>query len=164
MEQCHGTVVCAFERSRASIYLERPGSSDERRSEGVKLPTVWNQIEAAMTYVHKKPLLVVVEHGLKDEGLLEARYDWYVQWIDLSEAALGTTEFQAVLSDWSRRVEAEAAGGHVEIPVARNVKDLTIGRLLREVPISQLWAVAAALITLIAFVAAIAFQAGQASG
>jgi len=73
LDQCHGTVVTAFERTHAPLVIDRPGSDAESEISDVRLPTVWNQIEAAMSYSRGLPLLVVVEHDLRDEGLLEAR-------------------------------------------------------------------------------------------
>jgi hypothetical protein len=60
-----------------------------------------------MAYVLGYPLLVIVEDGLKDEGLLEARYDWYVQHVLLSRESLTTPEFQGIFADWKKRVERQ---------------------------------------------------------
>jgi hypothetical protein len=61
-------VVLAFERAHASQYVDRPGSPQQNAVEDVRLPTVWNQIEAAISYVKDKPLLVLVETLQRDEG------------------------------------------------------------------------------------------------
>ena len=57
--------------------LGKPEGANLLENEG--LPTVWNQIEAAMAYTLGRPLLVIVEDGLVSEGLLEGKYDWIVQ-------------------------------------------------------------------------------------
>jgi hypothetical protein len=46
-----------------------------------------------------------VEEGLKDEGLLERGYDWYVKRLKLRREALYDREFVGIFSDWKRRVE-----------------------------------------------------------
>ena len=105
MRQCCGVVVVAFERIQIVTGIEKRGSPEEHRLESTALPTVWNQIEAAMAYTLSHPLLVIIENGLRSEGLLERGYDWYVNWVNLSEVALNEKEFQGVFADWRRRVD-----------------------------------------------------------
>lgn len=104
MKECVGTAIIAFERTHIENGADRRGHESERILANVNVPTVWNQIEAAMAYVHDHPLLVIVEHGLKSEGLLETGYDWYVQWVNLEPAELGGVEFQGVFADWKKRI------------------------------------------------------------
>lgn len=106
MTECAGTVVVAFERLYIREGQEKRGSEAERPLQEVKVPTVWNHIEAAMAYVLKHPILVVVEDGLRSDGLLEAGYDWYVQTIPLDPARLADREFVGRFSDWKTRVLA----------------------------------------------------------
>jgi hypothetical protein len=109
MDECAGTIILAFERTQIVQAFEKRGSKDERQLADLKLPTVWNQIEATVAYSKGHPLLVIVENGLKAEGLLEQGYDWYVQPVALSADALSSREFQGMFSDWKRRVEKKAA-------------------------------------------------------
>src|SRR5690349_19335419 len=88
MGECSGTLVLAFERSFIAQGLEKRGSANEAVLNQVKLPTVWNQIEAAMSYSSGLPILVIVENGIKSEGLLEKGYDWFVNWVDLDKSPL----------------------------------------------------------------------------
>jgi hypothetical protein len=124
MNECCGTIIIAFERLYLTEAVERRGSARPNTINGVKLPTVWNQIEATMAYVRGHPLLVIIEHGIKSEGLLEKGYDWYVQWVELDKAVLMTPEFLGVFADWKKRVEQYYAN----LPSVRTVPaaDLTI--------------------------------------
>lgn len=106
MHECAGSVILAYERTHLIDAIEKRGSSKETRLQKLNLPTVWNQIEAAMAYTLGHPLLVLVEDGLKYEGLLEPNYDWYVLYIDPEDNLLTSKEFQMVFSDWKRRVLA----------------------------------------------------------
>ena len=106
MGQCIGTVIVAYERVHIDHGFERPGHPEQKEIQSVKLPTVWNQIEAAMAYNFGHPLLVIVEKGLKSEGLLEVGYDWYVIWTDLDPASLTESSFVGAFSDWKRRCVA----------------------------------------------------------
>ena len=110
MEDCAGTIILAFERTQILQAVEKRGSKDERQLADLKLPTVWNQIEATVAYSKGHPLLVIVEEGLKSEGLLEEGYDWYVGRIPLSPEALYSKEFQGMFNDWKRRVGKNEAG------------------------------------------------------
>jgi hypothetical protein len=136
MNECVGTVIIAFERVKVIDGLERRGSSEEKKLSNENLPTVWNQIEAAMAYVLEHPLLVIVENGAREEGLLEAGYDWYVQHVNLDPSALGTKEFTGVFADWKKRVEARAS-----LKRKIDVANLTLGELLMSMKPGQLWAV-----------------------
>lgn len=118
MGECAGTVVLAFERTQILQAVEKRGSKDERSYLDVKLPTVWNQIEAAMAYGKGHPLLVIIEEGLKEEGLLERGYDWYVKQVNLRREALYEREFMGVFQDWISRVKAYAQKKSVVRPVA----------------------------------------------
>jgi hypothetical protein len=164
LDECHGTVVLAFERAHASQYVDRPGSPQQNAIEDVRLPTVWNQIEAAISYVKDKPLLVLVERGLRDEGLLEARYDWYVQWIPLDRDALNTAEFRAVLDDWAKRVKAHETELANTPTRTTDPKNLTVKEVLGALTVPQLWAAAAAIVSILAAVAAVAYKLGTATG
>lgn len=106
MNECSGTVVLAFERLYIREGQEKRGSEAEKPLQEIKVPTVWNQIEAAMAYVLKHPILVVVEKGMRNDGLLEAGYDWYVFNLELDPAKLSDREFVGVFSDWKARVLA----------------------------------------------------------
>ena len=66
MGQCYGAVVLAFERTRIDRGVSRPDSKLQKELKDVRLPTVWNHIEASMAYTRGLPLLVLVEHGLRE--------------------------------------------------------------------------------------------------
>lgn len=106
MHECGGSIILAYERTHLVEAIDKRGSAQENHFQGLNLPTVWNQIEATMAYTLGHPLLVLVEEGLKYEGLLEPNYDWYVMHIDLEQNLLASTEFQMVFNDWKRRVLA----------------------------------------------------------
>lgn len=105
MTECSGTVILAYERTHIEGAIEKRGSAHETAVSNIKLPTVWNQIEAALAYALGHPLLVLVENGLKSEGLLEHGYDWYVKWVNLREADFSDSEFIGVFFDWKKKVE-----------------------------------------------------------
>lgn len=105
MDECCGTIIVAYERVYIADAVERRGSAGANALREIKLPTVWNQIEATMAYARGQPLLVMVEHGIRAEGLLERGYDWYVQSVDLDRSALTTPEFLGVFADWKKRAE-----------------------------------------------------------
>lgn len=146
MEHCSWIVVIALERSYFPSGLERRGGPRQGTLADTRLPTPWNHIEAAMAYAKHLPLLVIVEDGLKAEGLLEPGYDWYVQTLPLAEAALGSNEFNGVLADWKEKVLAREPRG----PQALNPAELSIAELVGALKPVQLWSVAIALAGLLA--------------
>jgi hypothetical protein len=104
MHECSGAVILAYERLYIQDGIDRRGSDAEQALSPCSLPTVWNQIEAAMAYTLGRPLLVMVEVGLRNEGLLEPGYDWYVQRIRLDATTLVGREFLGVFADWKKPV------------------------------------------------------------
>src|SRR3954447_16307491 len=103
MDKCAGCLVIALERSYFPSGMEKRGGPKESALMNVKLPTPWNQIEAAMAYSRGLPLMVVVEDGLRGEGLLERGYDWYVQSVSPEATALHSNEFNGVLASWKQK-------------------------------------------------------------
>jgi len=108
MSKCAGSVVVALERLAIERAVERRNAPDEQRIENVALPTPWNQIEAALAYAHRMPLLVLKEKRIREEGLLEGRYDWYVQEVELDLVSLNSAEFRGIFDSWSRDVHRRA--------------------------------------------------------
>jgi hypothetical protein len=152
LESCQGVVVIALERSFFPAGTEKRGGPNETQLSNVKLPTPWNHIEAAMAYSRRLPLLVVVDSGLKSEGLLEHGYDWYVQRIKPVPSALTTLEFNGVLADWKTKVDSYRAA-----PVkvgndtpSKSPADLTIRELVGGLRPAQLWSLLAGLAALAA--------------
>lgn len=145
MDKCSGTVVIALERSYFPTGLDKRGGTNENQLTEVRLPTPWNQIEAAMSYSRGLPLMVIVEKGLKSEGLLERGYDWYVQWVNLEEGALHSNEFNGVLASWKEKV----THGTKIIFRAKAPAELTVSELIGGLKPVQLWSVLAAIASLV---------------
>ncbi len=141
MEKCSGTVVIALERMYFSEGLDKRGGDKETPLINIKLPTPWNQIEATMAYAHEHPLMVIVEDGIKHEGLLERGYDWYVQSVQPEVSSLNSLEFNGVLASWKSKV----AESKEQKQTVKNEKqeldptELTVGQLISGLKPAQLW-------------------------
>jgi hypothetical protein len=100
-----------------------------------------------MAYACQKPLMVIVEEGLKSEGLLERGYDWYVQWVKLETSSLNTAAFNGVLASWKSKMTQSASARKQARTKPMNIDpaNLTIIELVRGLKLSQLWAVLIAL-------------------
>jgi hypothetical protein len=153
MDKCAGAVVIALERTYFAEGIDKRGGGEtrERILKDVRLPTTWNHIGAALSYAQGLPLLVIVEEGLKEEGLLERGYDWYVQRVKCEPTALHSLEFNGVLFSWKEKL-GQAASKNDEtkrrsLTVAPT--DLTVAELLGGLKPSQLWAVLGAIAILI---------------
>ncbi|WP_078119459.1 hypothetical protein [Thiosocius teredinicola] len=143
MDKCSGTVVIALERMYFAEGFDKRGGEKQKALSDVKLATPWNQIEAAMAYSHDHPLLMVVEEGLKSEGLLERGYDWYVQWVQLDTASLNSVEFNGVLASWKSKIsESHKQKQERKSPSAEiDPTQLTIGQLISGLKPAQLWSI-----------------------
>jgi hypothetical protein len=153
MEHCSGIVVIALERSYFPAGLDKRGGPRQVSLTDTRLPTPWNQIEAAMAYTKHLPLLVIVEAGLKAEGLLESGYDWYVQTLPLEATALSSNEFNGVLADWKDKVlemGTPPAGPARPGLQGLNPAEMSVLDLLGALRPVQLWSVTIALAGLLA--------------
>ncbi|WP_428420273.1 hypothetical protein [Methylibium sp.] len=145
LDKCSGTVVIALERMHFESGTEKRGGPKELPLRDISLPTPWNQIEAAMAYSRGHPLMVIVESGLRSEGLLERGNDWYVQWVQPDAAALGTTEFNGVLASWKQKLlQPPKPSISAKAPA-----ELTVAELIGGLKATQLWSVLGALAVLV---------------
>ena len=126
MNECVGTVVVALERTFIAEAFERKGSPKEKRLAEVRLPSVWNQIEAAMAYVRSHPLLVIMEEGLIPEGLLDERYDWFVLPADISKMPFNDRVSKGTFEDWKKRVLEAAAQKSASTPAPTVIPNAVI--------------------------------------
>ncbi len=146
LDRCSGTLVIALERSYFPSGTEKRGGPKASDLADVKLPTPWNHIEAAMAYARGLPLMVVVEAGLRSEGLLERGYDWYVQSVKPEAAALSTNEFNGVLASWKQKMVTTPK----KASSSKTPSDLTVAELLGGLRPVQLWSVLVALAGVVA--------------
>ncbi len=109
LKECNGTIILALERAYLVEAIDRRDSPKQKNLNGLKLTTPWNQIEGAIAYANGLPLLVLIEAGVKDDGLLEKGYDWYVLEIDMSLMPDKDPRFVGVIADWKKRVAQYAA-------------------------------------------------------
>ena len=145
MRTCKAIVVVAYERLYAPVAIERRGGSEQQNLENAIVPTVWNQVEGAMAYTLGLPVLILAQKGLRSEALLESKYDWNVQWVDVDARALLTQDFGSVFDDWRKEIDvAEQAKGAVKAPASAaapsapaNPAERTIGQLLGELTPGQ---------------------------
>lgn len=164
MDGSRGVVVIALERFQFPRGVERAGSAQERELADVRLPTVWNQIEAAMAYVKGLPLLVIVDENIRADGLLEKGNDWFVQSLAPTPAALDGDAFTGILANWRDRLPQQTAvDSRTGMDAAATVDpaSMSIGQLFGALKPGQLWAVVLAAAAIVA--AAFAWGVNSAS-
>lgn len=152
LQKCEGTVIIAFERIFVADGEEKRGSPSSKPIRQEILPTVWNQIEAAMAYVLQQPLLIIVEETARTEGLLEAGYDWYVLRVAIDPSSIYTPEFRGVFNDWIKRVNqyhAEKEKSRNELPANFDFGKIRVSQLFSLLTPGQLWKFIIAIVTLI---------------
>lgn len=161
METCDGAVVIAFERTHISEGVDRGKPEGENFLENEGLPTVWNQIEAAMAHTLGHPLLVIVEEGLVTEGLLEGKYDWIVQSLPLDPARLETPQSLGILADWKALAvnsrdgrQAKATGTVVDVDTMK------VGQILGSLDWRQTKTLIVAVVGALTAIVATAFSLG----
>ncbi|ACF47311.1 hypothetical protein Paes_2315 [Prosthecochloris aestuarii DSM 271] len=108
MRKADAVIVLAFTRYVISSGVQKPGANHGNHKEvniqNEKHPTVWNQIEASMAFGLRRPLLVIIENGLKQEAMLKDRLEFRAINTDLDAEYFESEEFRAVFSDFSKIV------------------------------------------------------------
>jgi hypothetical protein len=141
LDKCSGTVVIALERFFFESGVEKRGGPKQNILGNVRLPTPWNQIEAAMAYTRGHPIMIIVESGLTSGGLLERGNDWHIQWVDPNVAALNTVEFKGVLASWKDKMIHSSK----RLVRSKDPSDLTVAELIGGLKATQLWSMLGAL-------------------
>jgi hypothetical protein len=160
IEECNGAVIVAFTRYQFPTGLERGKNDSDIVLGDTRFPTVWNQIEAALAYGRGLPLLVICENGLRDDGLLESKYDWKVFWTDFRPEELRSDRFAGFVQSWKRLVDEHVNSGIKVQSAELDVTKLSLGKLLSLMTLPQLWALLAAMLSVLGAVAAAAFKLG----
>ena len=142
MESCSGVVVIALERLYIDVGSEKRGGASQAAIGKVKVATPWNQIEATMGYVRKLPLLVLVEEGVRADGLLEKGLDWYVQTVNLNRDSLTTSTFNGVLASWKQKMSVPPAK---VAQVFALPSEMTVAQFVGALKPAQLWSCLGAL-------------------
>ena len=156
MKECSGAIIIAFERIHIEKGLDQRGSPAQSQISGLNLTTVWNQIEASLAYSYGRPLLMLVEKGLKAEGLLETGNDWWVQSVTLDQSTLFRPEFTQVFNDWKASCSKTEIAANESVDLAK----LSVRELLENLTVAQLWATVGGLFALLSGTAILAYWLG----
>lgn len=169
LSQCHGVVVLAYERTYAPLAINRPDSPRAETVHGLRIPTVWNQIEGAMGYIQGVPLMVVAQDGLRLEGMIN-RYDWWLHQFDAESESPWDDEAEGRLADFARRVRQSAEKSTADVTAMRgrdvrstaSIDGLTVKDLMGSITVKQAWATGGALVALASGLAVLAYTLGAA--
>jgi hypothetical protein len=104
MKRADAVIVLAFTRYTIASGVEKPGANrsgeTERTIVNERHPTVWNQIEAGIAFGLGKPLLVIVEKGLKQEAMLKDRLEFMARTTLLDSNYFASPNFKGVFADF----------------------------------------------------------------
>lgn len=103
-----GAVIVAFTRFEVKNGSEFPKSEKEKSIDGMRLPTMWNQLEGGIAYGLDIPILILLEKGLDRQGILGDGSEWLPLEIETSAAALKEQTFIDAFEDWRGAVQARA--------------------------------------------------------
>nr|WKN38286.1 hypothetical protein K4G66_06170 [Tunicatimonas sp. TK19036] len=148
MNESSGAIIIALERTYFPHGLEKRGGTKEKELSEKKYATPWNQIEAALAYSNGLPIMVIVEEGVQEEGLLEKGYDWYVMSVKSDPSTLNSNEFNGVLSSWKRKVESYQTK-KIKSFNQEDLAKLSVGEFIQILRPSQLWAILVAIAALV---------------
>lgn len=108
MDQCAGALILGWERIAIDSGWDQKGTKNQSSLEDVKLTTPWNQIEAAMSYAKRLPLLVIKDECVRAEGFLERGHGWFLHSAPLDRNFLTSGEFIGMFESWKSAVKRNA--------------------------------------------------------
>jgi len=149
MNECSGILVIALERTYFEKGIQKRGGAHQSDLSEIKFSTPWNQIESGMAYVKELPILVILEEGIRAEGLLEKGYDWYVMTLPLTQQSLATSEFNGVLASWKTKIGQFNTQKKQIVSSKLEPNQLTIGELVSSLKVSHFWGVLGAIVGLL---------------
>ena len=100
LQECSGIIVVAFPRKSLGSGEDRPASARKRVIPWAKLPSAWNQVEAAMAYQLELPIFVIAEKEFYREGLLQGNFEWRILEVDIEPKTLDDPELRNMLQNW----------------------------------------------------------------
>ena len=158
MEVADAVVVLAFTRLEVKRAIDKPDSAEQREIKNIRYPTIWNQLEAAMAFGLKLPLLVIVEEGLHQEAMLKDRLEFRALTTPVDPGFFSTDEFKGLFADFKRIAVERAQGSDRK---RAQTASLTVAELLRDLRPDQVWKVGAAVLGLLSAVAVGAYWIGK---
>lgn len=160
MDSADAVVVLAFTRIVVTRATEKPGSLDKKEiKKATNYPTIWNQLESAMAFGLRRPLMVIIEKGLHQEAMLKDRLEFKVWDTPLNPGFFQEEEFKSAFANFKQIALERAAG--IRSNQNTDVGAWTIGQLCRELRPDQAWKMAAALLGLMAALVTGAFWVGK---
>lgn len=146
IDNCSGVVVVALEKTYVKLGSENRGGDNEIPLNDVRIPTPWNQIETGLAYFKGLPILMIMEEGIKSEGLLSTGYDWYAMKCELSDSVFASVKFNNVFTSWKLKVEQGSQKS--KKPHGFNPGEMTIGELINALKASHLYSTLSAIVAL----------------
>jgi len=127
IRESNGAIVVAYEKHwadklRTNSLAAKPGELTQ-----VRLPTSWNQAEAAMSYHSGLPLLLISEDGIFGECLLEDGVIGSVARVEIEERAVWADVFQRRMDSWAKDVTEHLSAAKASRLRAADAEQLTIG-------------------------------------
>lgn len=103
MEECQGVIVLGYPQIEIFQHVRR--SNDIQQEPSFQFATPWNQIEAALGYGAKLPVLVVAHPGIGGGIFDHGVTGQYVLGIDLTVKDWHLRrDFQQVYAEWKKKI------------------------------------------------------------
>jgi hypothetical protein len=156
MDRASGTIVVAFERK----VIER---GRELRTSAINdelITTVWNQIEAGMACAANHPILVLMDHSIRQEGLLDRNFPWHVEYTDLTTFDPNFEAFSHKFVNFCEQMKSFRESRDTVSHLKRGNRE-TVAEIFGSYSPEQLKLLSGALVGLLAMVASAAYFIGR---
>lgn len=97
-----------------------------------------------MAFDRSLPMLMIVETGLRRDGMFEYGPDWYVLEMDLTPESLDSDKFRLAFNEWKEAV-SQPRSSLVNV----NPAELTLGRMISNMHVGHMLALIAGLVAML---------------
>lgn len=132
MEEVHGAIILAMERFHSKGGIYREGSGKQKSVKDQYFTTVWTQIEGAMAYQLKLPLLILKDKNVFAEGMFDPQiHEWRVTTINSSDSGeVSRSPLKEQIDIWIKDVQAYYESKNKINPLDNKIsEDSVIGEL-----------------------------------
>lgn len=157
LDRASGTIILALERK----MIENGTELRNTKLRDELLPTVWNQVEAGMACGAKHPILILIDRGIRQEGLLDRNFPWHIEVVDLATFDPHCESFARIFASFREQVNKFQQERLIDRPKRRRNENEAVSEIVGSFTSKQIQIILGGLLTLITMVASISFFLGR---
>lgn len=108
IQKCDGCIIFGTPQMIVNQTILKPNTTNQKKIENtsISFSTPWNQIEAALAYAHEKPLMIISDELIHQEGFFEnSTSKNFIQRYNLKSSKWYNSQaFIEITQDWLKKI------------------------------------------------------------